>query len=68
MVINQGSLIDRIDYYTDETYECMKRGNEHLVGADKKAHNSCAGKCIYVLMTAVIILAIILGFKYSSKD
>ena len=42
-------------------------GNEHLKGADEKASSNIANKCMIFLVTAILILAVILGFKYSSS-
>lgn len=66
LVIHQGSLIDRIDFNIEETLTHVQKGNEHLKSADDKADNKYASKCIICLMTAIMILAIVLGFKYSS--
>ena len=68
LVIHQGSLIDRIDFNIEETFTHVQKGNEHLRGADEKADNKYASKCIICLMSAILILAIVLGFKYSSGN
>lgn len=42
MVIEQGSIIDRIDCNIEETFEHIKVGNTHLRNADENARSSCA--------------------------
>ncbi len=66
LVIHQGSLIDRIDFNIEETFTHVEKGNEHLQSVDDKADNKHAARCIICLMSAVMILAVILGFKYSA--
>lgn len=65
-MIHQGSLIDRIDFNIEETFTHTVNANEHLENVDKKADNKHAARCIICLMTTIMILAIALGFKYSS--
>lgn len=67
LVIHQGSLIDRIDFNIEETFTHIQKGNEHLRSADEWASNKYARKCIVCLMSAILILAVVLGFKYSGK-
>lgn len=45
----------------------MEKANEHLENVDKKADNKHAARCIICLMSTIMILAVILGFKYSSS-
>ena len=66
MVIEQGTIIDRIDCNIEETFDHVQQGKEHLINAEKNASSSCAEKCMLVLVAIIIILAVILGFKYSS--
>ena len=65
LVIEQGSLIDRIDCNIEETLGHVERGNKHLKKAEEHVSNSCAEKCMLVLLTLILVVAIILGFKYS---
>ena len=65
LVIEQGSIIDRIDFNIEETFTHVEKGNEHLRGAEDKASSPCAEKCMMVLLVLIVVLAIILGFKYS---
>ena len=66
MVIDQGSIIDRIDVNIEETFFHIEQGKEHLIKADKHASSSCAEKCMLLLVAIIIILAVVLGVKYSS--
>lgn len=65
MVIEQGSIIDRIDYNIEETFTHVEKGNEHLRGAEEKASSPIAERCMLSLLAIIVVLAIILGFKYS---
>lgn len=42
LVIEQGSLIDRIDVNIEETLTHVEKGNEHLRGAEDNASSPCA--------------------------
>ena len=63
LVIEQGSLIDRIDFNIEETMDHVSRGIDHLKGAEKKAANTCASKCMVILILLVVAMACVLGFK-----
>jgi len=65
LVIEQGSLIDRIDYNIEETFTHVEQGNVHLVNAEKQQDSSCSMKCILVLILLIVILGIVFGIKHS---
>ena len=56
-------MIDRIDFNIEETLEFVTKGRKHLEGADEKADSPCARKCMCVLILAIIIMAMVIGFK-----
>jgi t-SNARE complex subunit (syntaxin) len=64
-VVKQGTIIDRIDCNIEETLFSVEKGNEHLRGADENARSHCAERCMFVLLAFIVVLAIILGLKYS---
>jgi len=65
LVIEQGSLLDRIDFNIEETYTHTEKGVVHLSSADAKASNPCAQKCMLILIAMIIAMAVIIGFKLS---
>ena len=68
LVIEQGSLIDRIDYNIEETLQHVEKGVVHLKGADEKAESACARKCMCFLILAILVMAIVIGFKLSNSN
>lgn len=67
LVIEQGSLIDRIDYNIEETFNHVEKGIGHLKGADEKAESPCARKCMCFLILAILVMAVVIGFKLSKS-
>jgi syntaxin 16 len=65
LVVKQGSIIDRIDCNVEETFFQVEQGNVHLKAADENARSSCAERCMFVMLALIVVLAIILGLKYS---
>jgi syntaxin 16 len=66
LVIEQGTVLDRIDYNVERTLANVKEGREELVKADKSM-NSRAIICIGILFLLVIILSIVLYYKKKDK-
>lgn len=66
-MIEQGSLIDRIDFNIEETLLHAEKANEHLEKVDKNVRNSCAQKCTLALIAIILVLAVVIGFKLSNK-
>ncbi len=64
MVIEQGSLVDRIDVNIEQTYEHTVNAVKHLEIANEHAASPFADKVIKVLVILIIALAFILGLKY----
>lgn len=67
-MIDQGSIIDRIDYNIEGTLTHTQKAVEHLRGAEKHASSAAADKCIKILLLFVLIGALALAFKYSSSN
>ena len=63
LVIEQGSLIDRIDFNIEEAAGHVDRGVGRLRKAEKHAASPCASKCMCVLILLVLAMACVLGFK-----
>lgn len=64
LVIEQGSLIDRIDVNIESTLTHTKQAVAHLVAADEHASSTIADKVMKVLVVLIFLLAIILGLKW----
>lgn len=63
LVIEQGSLIDRIDFNIEEAFLHVERGITHLRGAEDKASSPCARKCMCILIILILAMACVIGFK-----
>ncbi|KAI8325222.1 t-SNARE [Martensiomyces pterosporus] len=64
MVIDQGTMLDRIDYNVENTVVNVAAAAEELEKADKHQKNAVANKCIVVLGVVVVVLFIILLVKW----
>jgi syntaxin 16 len=64
LVIEQGSLIDRIDFNIEETVGHVERGVEHLRKAEEHAECTCASKCMLVLVGLIFLLVIAFGLTH----
>lgn len=64
MVIEQGSLIDRIDVNIDSTLTHTKKAVVHLEAADEHASSPFADKVMKILVVMIMILAVLLGLKW----
>merc|ERR1711862_26196 len=63
LVIDQGTVLDRIDYNIEQVVEQSKDANRELVLAEKNQKNNRAMKCIFALVIANMILIVILIIK-----
>lgn len=67
LVIDQGSIVDRIDYNIESTLEHTKKAVVHLQGAEEAASSPFADRVIRGLVTMIIVLAVVMGYKFSSS-
>lgn len=58
LIIDQGTILDRIDYNMDQAVEHAKEGNTQLVKAETNQKNSLPMRCICALF---ILIAIVVG-------
>ena len=63
LVIDQGSVVDRIDYNMEQTAEAVEQGVEELVKADKTQKKSRMFLCIMCLAVAVVLMTVVIVFK-----
>jgi len=68
LVIEQGTVLDRIDYNVEQTLVKVNLAVGDLVQADKYSAQARTCKCIIALTIVVIILTIILIWKHSSSS
>ncbi|KAJ1965641.1 Integral membrane protein SED5 [Dipsacomyces acuminosporus] len=64
MVIDQGTMLDRIDYNVENTVVSVAAAADELEKADKHQKSAVANKCIVVLAVVAIVLFIILLLKW----
>jgi len=66
LVIDQGTILDRIDYNMENAVEHAKSGVEQLQKAETQQKKNLAIKCIILLVLLNIIMVGILVWKHSS--
>ena len=66
LVIEQGTILDRIDYNIQEARASVRKGNTELAKTLKK-ENSCRAKgCMSCLITSILVTAGLLMLKHIS--
>lgn len=60
LVIEQGTILDRIDYNVEQTLTRVQKGTEELQKAEDYSKKARSMKCILLLLVVNIILSIIL--------
>jgi syntaxin 16 len=68
LVIDQGTILDRIDYNMEQVVERTKQGMKELVQAEKHQKSSRPLKCIALLIVLICIMIAILVEKHSGKS
>jgi len=68
LVIEQGTILDRIDYNLEQTCVKVKSGTAELVKANNYSKKNRSMKCIMFLTLISIILLVILIAKHSSSS
>lgn len=67
LVIEQGSVLDRIDFAVENTLKHIAAGKDQLIQANETSKKMRTTKCILCLLVAIAILAVILGVKKSKS-
>jgi syntaxin 16 len=64
LVIDQGTILDRIDYNMEAVVEHTKTGIKQLEKAEKSQKNARPMRCIVCLSITIFVLLIILMLKH----
>jgi len=64
LVVEQGSLLDRIDYNVEQTLENLSKAKVHIDKADKHQKRSRTALCIIVLIMLIIVAGFILVLRH----
>ncbi len=67
LVIDQGTILDRIDFNMESAVDNAKEGIKQLEKAEEHQKNSMSVKCILVLVVLIIIMVGVLIWKHSGK-
>lgn len=67
LVIDQGTILDRIDYNMESVVEHTKEGIQQLQIAERRQKNARPFKCIVCLSFIIFILLIILVLKHRRR-
>ncbi len=65
LVIEQGTILDRIDYNMESTLTFVQQGNENLVKADEHSKKNIMLKLIFIFLIIIIIEIIVFIIKHS---
>jgi len=65
LVIDQGTILDRIDYNMEAVVESTKTGVKQLEKAEKSQKNARPMKCIVCLVITIFLLLVILILKHT---
>lgn len=63
LIIDQGTILDRIDYNCEAVAASVEQGREELVKAEKHQKNSAAIMCIYLLLVMIVLMLVIVLFE-----
>lgn len=62
LVVEQGSMIDRVDQNITTAAEHVERGVEHIRRAHEASKGGAMATCIFVLLVAIAIMFVIMLF------
>lgn len=65
MVIEQGTILDRIDYNIENAAVHIEKGNEKLVKTLKIEKSTRARSCLVCLAVSVMVCCVLLVLKWS---
>lgn len=62
LVVEQGSMVDRIDQNVSVAAEHVERGVEHIRRAHEASKGGAMATCIFVLLIAIAVLFVVMLF------
>ena len=65
LVIDQGTILDRIDYNMEQVVEQTEKGIDELEKAEATQKNSRPMKCISMLLGMIFLMTVLLVLKHS---
>lgn len=68
LVIDQGTILDRIDFNMESAVEHAKEGVEQLVKAEENQKNALPLRCIILLVFLIFIMIVILIVKHTDNS
>ena len=68
LVVDQGTILDRIDYNMESAVEHAKEGIVQLQKAEDHQKNALPFRCIVVLVVLIAIMLGVLIWKHSSQS
>merc|ERR1712156_1387743 len=63
LIVQQGTVLDRIDYNVEQTLVKLESAKKHLTDAEKYQKKSMSTLCIFGLLMLILLAAIILIAK-----
>jgi len=67
LVIDQGTILDRIDYNMESAVEHAQEGIKQLVKAEEHQKNALPFRCIVLLVVLIAIMLVVLIVKHTSS-
>lgn len=68
LVIDQGTILDRIDFNMEQVLDNTTQGIKQLEKAEEHQKNALPFRCIIALVILIIIMVSALIYKYSSSN
>jgi len=68
LIIDQGTILDRIDYNMDQAVEHTKEGTEQLVKAETNQKNALPFRCIVVLVLLIACMVGVIIWQHMPKS
>jgi syntaxin 16 len=63
LVVEQGTILDRIDYNIESTEKIIIDANDHLTQADKNLASNCARNANLTLIAVIFVLSLLILMK-----
>ncbi len=64
LVMEQGTILDRIDYNIETAFQNTKNANKQLEKAHKNLEKNCSRNTNIILLIAIFVMSLLLIFKY----